>query len=66
MANYIRFVDEMSANDAIDIIRGHIARWKYLENDACQQGNYHSAQSYKDMAYAGDALLNEIEKAMVA
>ena len=66
MANYIRFVDEMSADDAIEIIKTHVANWERMEEEERNNKNYHSAQSYKDMAFAGEALINEIERAQVA
>lgn len=65
MADYIRFVDEMSADDAIEIIRTHVGNWERMEIEERDKGNYHSAQSYKDMAFAGDALINEITRKMV-
>ena len=52
----------MTVEDAIKIIREHSGRWYTLEQEAGVDGNYHAAQSYKDMAYAADALILEIER----
>lgn len=54
----------MTMNDcyAVGIIRDHIERWKVMELEAADRHDYHSAQSYKDMAYAGKALIIEIER----
>ena len=65
MANYIRFVDEMSADDAIEIIKTHVDNWERMEEEERKNSNYHSAQSYKDMAFAGRALIEEITRKMV-
>lgn len=61
----ILFTDELSADDAIAIIRTHSGNWYRMEQEEKAKGNYHSAQSYKDMAYAAQALIDEIERAQV-
>lgn len=43
-----------------DLIATHRNRWINKECEAKESQDYHSAQSYKDMAYAADALLNEL------
>ena len=43
-----------------DLIATHRNRWINKEYEAKADGDYNSAQSYKDMAYAADALLVEL------
>ena len=56
----------MSKNEAFDevydLIATHRNRWINMEYEAKNRGDYHSAQSYKDMAYAASALLNEMSR----
>jgi hypothetical protein len=46
-----------------DLIATHRNRWINKECEAKNSGDYNSAQSYKDMAYAADALINELHRA---
>lgn len=55
-------VECMTAEDAVTIMEKHIGNWRKLEQQAARNGDYHAAQSYADMAYAGSALKNEIER----
>lgn len=52
----------MTVEDAIEIMNNHIERWHKLELESSKKGEYNSAQSYKDMAYAAKALIIEIER----
>jgi len=52
----------MTAEDALAIMEKHVGNWRGLEQKAAQNGDYHAAQSYADMAYAGAALKDEIER----
>jgi len=55
---------DMTAFDAIDLIRTHSANWMRMEKEASAKGDYHSAQSCLDMAFAAEALIAEIERVM--
>lgn len=53
---------DMTVEDAIEIMNNHIERWYKLELESSKKGAYNTAQSYKDMAYAGEAIIIEIER----
>ena len=55
---------EMKVEDAIEIIKGHVNRWRKMELDEAKNRDYSSAQAYRDMAYAADALIMEIERVL--
>ena len=48
--------ENMTAQDAIAIMREHISRRETLMQQADLDGDYQNAQSYKDMAYGAKAL----------
>ena len=59
-----RALVQETVDKVIATIKDHCGRWRKMELDALGDGDYHGAQSYSDMAYAGEALVNEIERKM--
>ena len=45
-----------------DLIATHRNRWLAKEQEEKENGDYHSAQSYKDMAYAASVLIIELNR----
>lgn len=46
-----------------DLIATYRNRWLNKEEEAKNNGDYNNAQSYKDMAYAAQALIVELNRA---
>ena len=52
----------MPVGEAIEIIKRRAKRWRMKAKESANKNLFSAARTYKDMAYAADTLIIEIER----